>query len=129
MEKEIIYKLTADFEDFTHKTEDGVEFWLARDLQHLLGYDKWDNFKNVLSKAKTSCEISGQKIIEHFADVGKTIAMPKGAEKEIDDIMLTRYACYLVAQNGDPRKKRNCFCPDVFCSSNKKSRNYRTKNT
>jgi len=121
MEKEIIYKLTADFEDFTHKTEDGVEFWLARDLQHLLGYDKWDNFKNVLSKAKTSCEISGQKIIEHFADVGKTIAMPKGAEKEIDDIMLTRYACYLVAQNGDPRKKEIAFAQMYFAVQTRKA--------
>jgi hypothetical protein len=73
MKQEIIYKLTENFEDSSHKTDDGVEFWLARDLQHLLGYDKWDNFKKVISKAKTAFEISGQKVSDHFADVGKTI--------------------------------------------------------
>ena len=73
MKKQIIYKLTENFEESSHKTDDGVEFWLARDLQHLLGYDKWDNFKNVISKAKTACDITRQKIIDHFADVGKKV--------------------------------------------------------
>ncbi len=98
MKNEIIHTLTNNFESYSNQTEDGVEFWLARDLQHLLGYTKWDNFIGVISKAKTACEISGEDINNHFADVGKTIQMPKGAEKEVPDTMLTRYACYLIAQ-------------------------------
>lgn len=121
MKHDIIYKLTSNFEDFAHKTEEGIEFWLARDLQHLLGYGKWDNFKNVISKAKTACEISEQEIFNHFADVGKTIEMPKGATKEIDDIMLTRYACYLIAQNGDPRKQEIAFAQTYFAVQTRKA--------
>lgn len=83
MKKEIVYKLTQSFEEFAYETEEGIEFWLARDLQHLLGYDKWDNFCNVINKAKTACEISQQDINNHFADIGKTIKMPKNATKEI----------------------------------------------
>lgn len=121
MEKQIIHKLTTNFEDSSYKTNDGVEFWLARDLQHLLGYDKWDNFKNVINKAKTACELSGQKISDHFADIGKTIKMPKNAEKEIDDLMLTRYACYLIAQNGDSRKQEIAFAQTYFAVQTRKA--------
>lgn len=121
MEKQIIHKLTTNFEDSSYKTDDGVEFWLARDLQHLLGYDKWDNFKNVINKAKTACEVSGQKISDHFADIGKTIKMPKNAEKEIDDLMLTRYACYLIAQNGDSRKQEIAFAQTYFAVQTRKA--------
>lgn len=88
MKKELIYSLTDNFESFVHLTEDDVEFWLARDLQHLLGYGKWSNFQNVINKAKTACEISGNEIADHFADVGKMVQIGSGAEKEIDDIML-----------------------------------------
>ncbi len=109
MKKDIVYKLTDNFEDFLQITEDGVEFWLARDLQHLLGYGKWDNFQKVISKAKTACEISGQNISDHFADVGKLVDIGSGAQKEIDDVMLTRFACYLIAQNGDSRKEQIVF--------------------
>ena len=77
------YTLTNNSETFAYKTEEGIEFCLARDLQQLLGYTKWDNFKNVLLKAKTACELSEQDIDNHFADIGKTIQMPKGATKEI----------------------------------------------
>ena len=122
MKYEIIYKLTANFEDFARQTEEGIEFWLARDLQHLLGYGKWENFQNVISKAKTACEISGQDIANHFPDVGKTIQMPKGAEKTIDDLMLTRYACYLIAQNGDSRKKEIAFAQTYFALQTRKAK-------
>jgi hypothetical protein len=105
MNKNIIYSLTDNFEDHVHKTSDGVAFWMARDLQHLLGYAEWRNFNLVITKSKTACEVSEQLITDHFIDVNKTIQMPKGAEKLIADIMLTRYACYLIAQNGDPRKE------------------------
>lgn len=121
MKHEIIYKLTSNFEDFAHQSKGGVDFWLARDLQLLLGYGKWDNFKKVIHKAKTACEISGQDIDDHFADVGKTIQMPKGAEKEIDDLMLTRYACYLIAQNGDSRKEEIAFAQTYFAVQTRKA--------
>jgi DNA-damage-inducible protein D len=121
MKKDIVYKLTENFEDFLHKTEDGIEFWLARDLQHLLGYGKWDNFQNVISKAKTACEISGQDISDHFADVGKMVDIGSGAQKEIDDVMLTRFACYLIAQNGDPRKEQIAFAQTYFAIQTRKA--------
>lgn len=121
MEKEVIISLTENFESFANSTPTGIEFWLARDLQHLLGYEKWNNFKNVISKAKTACELSGFNIIDHFADAGKTIMMPKGASKEIDDIMLTRYACYLIAQNGDSRKAEIAFAQTYFAVKTRKA--------
>ncbi|PHS41094.1 MAG: DNA damage-inducible protein D [Sulfurovum sp.] len=121
METQIIHSLTNNFEAFSHKTEEGIEFWLARDLQQLLGYSKWDNFKNVLHKAKTACELSEQDILNHFADIGKTIQMPKGATKEIDDIMLTRYACYLIAQNGDSGKREIAFAQTYFAMQTRKA--------
>lgn len=114
MKTEIVKTLTATFEGHAQQTEGGVEYWLARDLQYLLGYAKWDNFLNVVSKAKTACEVSGHQALDHFADVGKTIQMPKGAEKEVPDLMLTRYACYLIAQNGDPKKEEIAFAQTYF---------------
>jgi len=80
----------------------------------VLGYAKWDNFINTIAKAKTACEVSGNQVLDHFADVGKTIQMPKSAVKEIPDIMLTRYACYLIAQNGEPRKPEIAFAQTYF---------------
>jgi hypothetical protein len=80
MERAIITVLTGNFEAYVHNTSEGVEFWLARDLQYLPGYDKWVNFQNVISKAKIACEISGQKIIDHFADVGKMVDIGSGAQ-------------------------------------------------
>lgn len=91
-----------------------VECWSARDLQVLLGYTKWENFSKVIDKAKESCKNAGQNIADHFPDIRKTIPMPKGAEKEIEDILLTRYACYLIAQNGDSRKEQIAFAQTYF---------------
>ena len=105
MKHEIIHTLTDNFESHANQTEEGVEFWLARDLQHLLAYTKWDNFIGVISKAKTACEISGESIEDQFADVGKMVQIGSGSERKIEDIALTRFACYLIAQNGDSSKK------------------------
>ncbi|MFA7170015.1 MAG: DNA damage-inducible protein D [Candidatus Paceibacterota bacterium] len=120
MEQEIIKSLTKNFESYVNKTEDGIEFWLARDLQYLLGYAKWDNFLNVISKAKTACELSGGQVSDHFADIGKTIKMPKNAEKTVSDMMLTRYACYLIAQNGDSSKEEIAFAQTYFAVQTRK---------
>ncbi len=121
MERETIVSLTETFEANAQQMENGIEYWLARDLQFLLGYEKWDNFLNVVNKAKTACELSGHLARDHFADVGKTIKMPKGAEKEIQDFMLTRYACYLIAQNGDPKKEQIAFAQTYFAVQTRKA--------
>ena len=113
MKSEIIIQLHKNFEDYAHQI-DGEEFWFARDLMGLLGYTKWENFAKVIDKAKQSCYTAGHSVADHFPDVRKTIPMPKGAEKEIDDVMLTRYACYLIAQNGDPRKVAIAFAQTYF---------------
>jgi DNA-damage-inducible protein D len=113
MKSEEIKALFAEFENASAKVED-VECWSARELQKLLGYSKWENFSKVIDKAKDSCQNAGQEIGDHFPDVRKTILMPKGAEKEIDDILLTRYACYLIAQNGDSKKEQIAFAHSYF---------------
>jgi len=119
MEKEIIKKLNKTFEEAAYQ-QDGIEYWLARELQVLLGYADWRNFLNAVDKAKQSCKTTNQQVIDHFVDVTKTIPMPKGATKDVPDIMLTRYACYLIAQNGDPKKEQIAFAQSYFAIQTRK---------
>ncbi len=114
MKHELVLSLIDSFESHANRTDGGVEFWLARDLQHLLGYSKWDNFLNVVSKARTACEVSGHEVADHFAGVGKMVDLGSGSQREVDDLILTRYACYLIAQNGDPRKPEIAFAQTYF---------------
>jgi len=119
MQKEIIQRLQKTFEDYA-RNSDGVEFWFARDLQILLGYVEWRKFAGVIEKAKESCQNSGFDVNDHFVEAAKTIDMPKGASKEIEEYMLTRYACYLIAQNGDPRKEEIAFAQSYFAVQTRK---------
>ena len=119
MEKETISKLNKTFEEYAYE-QDGVEYWLARELQELLGYADWRNFSNAVDRAKESCKTTGEAVSDHFVDVTKTIPMPKGATKEVPDIMLTRYACYLIAQNGDPKKEQIAFAQSYFAIQTRK---------
>jgi len=119
MERETITKLSKTFEEYAYQQNE-VEFWLARELQGLLGYADWRNFLNAVDKAKESCKSVGEGISDHFVDITKTIPMPKGATKEVPDIMLTRYACYLIAQNGDPKKEQIAFAQSYFAIQTRK---------
>jgi DNA-damage-inducible protein D len=122
MKTELIQTLTNTFEVHAQQTEGGIEFWLARDLQHLLGYAEWRNFNStVISKAKTACEISGHAVSDHFVDVNKMVDLGSGSQREVDDLMLTRYACYLIAQNGDPRKQEIAFAQTYFATQTRRA--------
>ena len=119
-EKKLINITEENFESIKHTDENGIEFWYARELMIMLEYSKWGNFIKVIDKAKESCNNSNISILEHFADVGKTSKMPNGGEKIIEDLKLTRYACYLVAQNGDTRKKAIALAQTYFAVQTRK---------
>jgi DNA-damage-inducible protein D len=119
MEKQIIIKLTKNFEDYAYE-EEGIEFWFARDLQNLLGYGDLRNFMNVVEKAKESCKNVGFNVADHFVDATQMVTLGSGSKREVEDIILTRYACYLIAQNGDPRKEEIAFAQSYFAIQTRK---------
>ena len=121
MKKELIVQLHASFEQLAHREEQsGVEFWLARDLQKVLGYDRWENFGKVIEKAVSACDKSGYETRNHFLETTKMVPLGSGAEREVGDYMLTRYACYLIAQNGDSTKAQIAFAQTYFAIQTRK---------
>lgn len=119
MKKELIEALFRQFEQACYEHND-IECWSARDLQPILGYSRWENFFYVIEKAKISCNNSGIAIADHFRDITKSIAVPNGGERRLQDIALTRYACYLIAQNGDAQKDPIAFAQTYFAVQTRK---------
>lgn len=113
--------LKSKFDELAHVDENtGIEFWYARELQEAFSYSQWRRFNEVVEKAKLSCKVSGNIVSNHFADVGKMVDLGSGATREIADVKLTRYACYLIAQNGDPRKEEIAFAQSYFAQQTRK---------
>lgn len=113
MEKKLIMNYKKKFDEIRHK-ENGIEFWYARELMQLLDYSKWQNFENVLSKARLACANNGITVEDHFADISKMVTLGSGENREVDNCMLTRYVCYLIAENRDPRKEQIAFAQSYF---------------
>jgi DNA-damage-inducible protein D len=120
VKKEQILELFEQFEGICYLYND-IECWSARELQGLLGYSKWENFEKVINKAKEACSQAGEQEIDHFPDVRKVIEAGKGAQHEVGDILLTRYACYLICQNGDSRKEEIAFAQNYFAVQTRKA--------
>ena len=121
VKKDVIVRLHSNFEEMVHnEPTTGTEFWYARDLQEPLGYAEWRNFTKVIEKARISCQNAGFEPSDHFVDINKMIEAGKGATREIQDVALTRYACYLIAQNGDPAKDAIAFAQTYFAVQTRK---------
>lgn len=121
MDQNTIVRLIHSFNSISRRTPDeSVEFWFARDLMKELGYTKWQNFVEVIEKGKVACVNAGVPVENHFTDVSKMVSIGSSAEREIEDVMLTRYACYLIAQNGDPRKEAIAFAQTYFAVQTRK---------
>ena len=120
MGNDLVNKTEKDFESIKRVDENGTEFWYARELMIMLEYSKWGNFKNVINKAKDACKGSEIAQEEHFADIGRVLKVGNNAEMEVDDLKLTRYACYLIAQNGDSRKKAIALAQTYFAVQTRK---------
>lgn len=120
MENNKIIELKNIFDQSIHFTENGIEYWLARELMPLLGYDRWENFINTIKRAIISCETSDINTFEHFRETTKMISLGNNAKRPIPDYMLTRYACYLIAQNGDPNKEEIAFAQSYFAVQTRK---------
>jgi DNA-damage-inducible protein D len=119
MKKDVITRLHMSFEECAHH-KDGVEFWYARELQGLLGYSTWRRFEDAVERARVACRNAGQQVEDHFAGAGKMVGLGSGSVREINDLALDRYACYLVAQNGDPRKDEIAFAMHYFAVQTRK---------
>jgi DNA-damage-inducible protein D len=126
MDKQSIIQYKSAFDSIatyieSDNGEEKVEVWFARDLQEVLGYARWENFLSAINRAVDSCNTQSISIDDHFREVTKTIALPKGASRNIQDFMLTRYACYLIAQNGDPKKEPIAFAQSYFAVQTRKA--------
>lgn len=119
MKTELVSELLERFEKARYEV-DGIECWSARELQEILGYSEWRNFQNAIGKAKESCRTAGEELQNHFRDVTRTAELANGATREVDDIALTRYACYLIAQNGDSAKVEIAFAQTYFAVQTRK---------
>lgn len=115
-----IYKSKYDSIVHTVENNDKIEYWYARELMGVLGYGRWENFLKVIERAEESCKSSNIDVSDHFRDVTKMVGLGSGAKRKVKDLMLTRYACYLIAQNGDPRKEEIAFAQGYFAAQTRK---------